>query len=810
MYVVLVTVAGCSGEVFNEPLSRNANLDTLAVSDLQIAPVFSSDITEYSVTVPSNTETVTVNARKAGERSAITVRLNGAAWQEIMSERDSPLLAIVEGHNLIEVHVMAENQDVTKVYTIDLYRMSASAMLENLATSEGFLTPVFSSETVIYSLTVDNGTSSLSVTPTPLHAAATIDIRVNETDWTAATAGMAGDPMALNVGDNLIKVRVTAEDGTTGNIYEVQVHRISSSAELTGLSISAGTLDPVFTTATADYAASIGSTVSLLKVTPTPADETTTIEVCANGGNWLIVPPGVPSSSLWMNVGDNTVDLRIRAEDGITETGYSLLIRRLRGIADLSSLVISAGTTDEPFDAADYLYTMTVANTVTSTTITPTAADGLATVQYQINDTGYHGVVSGETTPILDLNPGYNTVEVLVTAEDPEVSRAYDLILSRRYPGAMDVGFWPGDSAIDTYAMAVQSDHSVLAAYPSQQKLRRYTPTGEVDPVFIQPDASVSVIVPQDDGKIIVGGNFITYLDTPRANIARLNADGSVDNSFPASGTGTDYSVYAATLQGDGKILIGGGFSTYNGVARSRLARLNGDGTLDETFLASGAGVQRLDSTTRGATVQTINVMPDGKILVGGSFDHFNDVPAGNLVLLNTDGSVDETFQSVGTGAPGVAVGASGVLGMAWDSAVDTIALQDDGKIIIAGSFTTYNGAPRNGIARLNADGTVDETFLPSGTTTGFNSSVRTVAIQTDGKILVGGGFSTYNEESVSSLLRLNSDSTVDTTFLSYGTGPLGTVYECVVQDDGMIVIGGTFWRYNDIEPGQLIRLWPD
>jgi uncharacterized delta-60 repeat protein len=156
-------------------------------------------------------------------------------------------------------------------------------------------------------------------------------------------------------------------------------------------------------------------------------------------------------------------------------------------------------------------------------------------------------------------------------------------------------------------------------------------------------------------------------------------------------------------------------------------------------------------------TVNSIAVQGDGKILVGGTFTSYNGTSRNRIGRLNSDGSLDTGF-SIGTGFP--------------TNAVNSIAVQgDDGKILVGGSFTSYNGTTRNRIARLNSDGSFDTGFSIG---TGFNSAVNSIAVQgDDGKILVGGTFTSYNGGAAGSsnrIARLNSDGTLDSGF-SIGTG---------------------------------------
>ena len=162
--------------------------------------------------------------------------------------------------------------------------------------------------------------------------------------------------------------------------------------------------------------------------------------------------------------------------------------------------------------------------------------------------------------------------------------------------------------------------------------------------------------------------------------MARLNSDGTLDTSFNSEGTGAGTVVNGVAVQPDGKILIVGNFTSYNGTTRNRVARLNSDGTLDTSF-NPGTGA--------GAVVNAVVVQDDGKVIIGGDFVSVNGVARVRVARLNTDGSVDTSYGST--------VGASAV--------VNALALQSDGKLIIGGSFASYNGLPRNRIARLSKDG---------------------------------------------------------------------------------------------------------
>jgi uncharacterized delta-60 repeat protein len=270
--------------------------------------------------------------------------------------------------------------------------------------------------------------------------------------------------------------------------------------------------------------------------------------------------------------------------------------------------------------------------------------------------------------------------------------------------------------------------------------------------------------------------------------VARLNTDGSLDTSFLATGTGADDFVDSIAVQSDGKILIGGYFRSYNGASRGYVARLNTNGSLDASFLSTtGTGPNDL--------VESMAVQNDGKILIGGDFItwyfNYNGTSRGYVARLNTDGNLDTGFLATGAGASFL---------------VYSVAVQSDGKILIGGHFYTYNGTSRGHVARLNTDGSLDTGFLATGA--GTNYFVESVAVQSDGKILIGGDFSTFNGTSRGCVARLNSDGSLDTGFLATGTGADSVVNSIAVQSDGKILIGGIFTTYNGTSRGHMARLW--
>jgi uncharacterized delta-60 repeat protein len=296
----------------------------------------------------------------------------------------------------------------------------------------------------------------------------------------------------------------------------------------------------------------------------------------------------------------------------------------------------------------------------------------------------------------------------------------------------------------------------------------------------------------QPNGKILVGGNFSDYNGVGISYITRLNVDGSLDTGF-VTGGGFNGIVYALALQPDGKILVGGNFSDYNGVGISCIARLNADGTLDTGFV-TGSGFN--------SAVSSLALQSDGKILVGGYFNDYNGVVIGDAIArLNADGTLDTGFLT-----------GSGFSGFKGVGIVYALALQSDGKILVGGSFNDYNGTPiGDAIARLNADGTLDTGFVTGSGFSGLKGvgDVNALALQSDGKILVGGNFFDYNGVGISYIARLNADGTLDTGFVT-GSGFGSIVNALALQSDGKILVGGYFNDYNGVSIGRIARLNAD
>ena len=358
--------------------------------------------------------------------------------------------------------------------------------------------------------------------------------------------------------------------------------------------------------------------------------------------------------------------------------------------------------------------------------------------------------------------------------------------------GSLDTAFNPGTGADNwVSSVAIQQDGKVLIGGgftgvngTARNRIARLNSDGSLDPSFNPGSGannSVHSVAIQQDGKVLIGGDFLLMRGTVRSRIARLKADGSLDATFDP-GTGADKLVIALTVQGDGKVIVVGSFTRVNGTGRNRVARLNANGSLDTDF-NPGSGAD--------ATVISAAIQGDGRVLIGGAFSNVNGTGRNGVARLNADGSLDAVFNP----RP------------AASSVINAVAAQQDGKVLLGGSFYVVSGTRRFGIARLNSDGSLDVGFDPG---MGVSNEVESVAVQGDGKVLIGGRFSTFDTVGGSSFARLNADGSLDITFFNLATGANYGVGTVAVQEDGKVVIAGGFNSVNATRRRGIARLNTD
>jgi uncharacterized delta-60 repeat protein len=356
-----------------------------------------------------------------------------------------------------------------------------------------------------------------------------------------------------------------------------------------------------------------------------------------------------------------------------------------------------------------------------------------------------------------------------------------------------DITFNPVNGANHgIYAKAFQNSKLLIAGgftvYNNMDagRIARLNEDGTLDPTFniggIGANGDIRDITLLSNGQILITGLFTAYNGKPVTYLARLNADGTLDESFNTSGNGVNLFINTHAVLSNGKIVIAGSFSAYNGIARRRLARLHADGSLDTDFdPGASIGFDRIYS-----------ILPQGdKIVIAGNFLSYQNIPRNRITRINADGSLDLSFNTAGIGA---------------SQEISKMIAQPDGKILIAGYFDAYNGDVRNRLARLSADGLLDNSFDPGSS---VDADIYSLAIQRDGKILIGGNFTQYNSTSRINLARLNANGSLDQSF-DPQSGPNGDIFTLTIQEDGHIVIGGEFTSYDGIGRNRIARIKGD
>jgi uncharacterized delta-60 repeat protein len=300
------------------------------------------------------------------------------------------------------------------------------------------------------------------------------------------------------------------------------------------------------------------------------------------------------------------------------------------------------------------------------------------------------------------------------------------------------------------------------------------------DPNAVGGIEGVIAMAVQSDGNIIIGGDFTNVGGMARSNLARLKINGTLDTSFDPEPNGA---IYGLAVQADGMILVSGFFTALSGVTRNRIARLNSDGTLDASFNPGVTG-----------DVYGVLVQGDGKIIVWGEFSQLAGQPLNRIGRLNSNGTLDTSFDP-GSGA---------------NDSIFTVALQADGKMVVSGyHFSNLAGHACNGIGRLNADGSFDTSFNADSVFGVQNDSnlnvVYNLLVQPDQRILLAGAARAWGSIFYGYLLRLKADGSLDSSFQRQSTDDL--ISAMALQSDGKVLIGGRFAMLSGQSRSNIARI---
>lgn len=304
----------------------------------------------------------------------------------------------------------------------------------------------------------------------------------------------------------------------------------------------------------------------------------------------------------------------------------------------------------------------------------------------------------------------------------------------------------------------------------------------------------------QSTGKSIISGAFTTYNNISKPYVARLNTDLTLDQTFTFAG---NQGAMDLAIQSDNKIIAATWSAGFGGTSLG-ISRLLPDGAVDTSFNTGGTGISRNISYTN-EMAYACAIQTDGKILLGGDFYYYNGVQRLGIVRINTNGSIDTTFNPT-------------VLNTYYRSVVTGMTIQPNGQIILLGFFSPPTaGATQQNIIRLNSNGTIDTTFS-AGSTAGslvFNvdlsvslySPIAKAVVQPDGKIIIAGAFNKYNTTNVKSLVRLTSTGAIDGSF-NTATGVERAINELILEPStNKPIIGGEFTLFGTTAVKKLIRL---
>lgn len=282
----------------------------------------------------------------------------------------------------------------------------------------------------------------------------------------------------------------------------------------------------------------------------------------------------------------------------------------------------------------------------------------------------------------------------------------------------------------------------------------------------VPPSTVVNKVVVQPDGKVLVGGSFSNYAGSGRQNLVRLLSDGTLDPDWNPGGTGPGHLVEDIDLMPDGRILIAGAFTAYNGRPIHFVARLLPNGLPDTTF--------NIPANAINGAVHAVALHKDGKVLAAGDFFLCYGHSRPYITRFNHDGSLDQGFD-IGTGFN--------------DAVYDLVVLPGQG-ILCAGKFTAYNGNPCGRVARLTSGGPYDPSM---GNVSGFaGGPARALVLQPDSQLLVAGDFNLHHALSANGIARLHLDGTRDPSFTS-PFYPYAQVRAMAVLPDGRIMVGGEY-----------------
>jgi len=420
IFTTLLAIIGCSNPVVIETttttFSSNADLSSISLSNG--TPLVKESELSYKANLPNDVESIKIIPVTKNSKAKIFV--NG---KSVQSGRESETFFLNAGEeNIITITVISEDNRVQKNYIVKLKRLktfSSNVNLSSISIPGITLSPSFNPSVTSYSAYVDNTVDNCNIIV--IRGDQNQTLKINGSNYDSGTP----KTISLTVGKNTINILVTAQDGSTG-LYTIEIYRAnptqSNNANLSNITVSSGSLSPVFDKDNLNYLVSVDNSVSSVNVNATTEDSNATFVM--KKGTVTINNP------ISLDVGNNTITIEVTAEDGIAKKNYTIVINRANpsqsNNANLSNLSCSGGVILPSFDSNVLSYSVSVGNAVSSTTVTATKEHAGATIK--VNG---QSVISGSPSQAIALSEGSNTITIEVTAEDGITKKVYTITVIR-------------------------------------------------------------------------------------------------------------------------------------------------------------------------------------------------------------------------------------------------------------------------------------------------------------------------------------------------------------------------------------------
>ncbi|MEW5675551.1 hypothetical protein ABGT15_04500 [Flavobacterium enshiense] len=403
-------------------------------------------------------------------------------------------------------------------------------------------------------------------------------------------------------------------------------------------------------------------------------------------------------------------------------------------------------------------------------------------LQQPLNNQNFNYVVNKNSVPFQTIN---KTFKAPISSASNRICKIN--AIGNTLDTSFNVGTGFNSGGVTIMAAAIQSDGKVLVGGnfttyngTTTNRLVRLNTNGSIDTSFnigTGFNNYVWAIAIQTDGKIIVGGFYSSVNGTSKGSIVRLNANGSIDTSFNSGGSGFNEGVHWIHILPDGKMLVAGQFTNYNGTAKRGLVKLNSNGSIDTSFNSGGTNFGLTFGNAGAGNLREVKLQSDGKIICAGYFDSYNGTTVRGICRLNTNGTLDTSFNSGGAGI--TSNGTQAAL-------VRSVAILPDDKIIMAGDFHYFNGTASEYIAKCNADGSIDSSFNV-GSSGFIGSTTNRIGLMPDNTLFISGNFIKYNGYDRGHIVRIDEDGTYIPDNLSFNNY---TNFVLVKDADEVFILG--------------------